>query len=101
MNDLGYNSSNTSGAVAEKEFVAIVTKLTIEVNTARTYSGNLSDMLYRLNNFSLKIDEKATEPASDKKSDNSVLDALKILVSQLEFINKRNNEILAQLDKLV
>lgn len=100
MTDLVYNTNNTNAPVAEKEFVTVVNKLSIEVGTAITYSGNLSDMLFRLDNFNLKADEKATEP-SDKKSDNSVLDALKTLAFQLESVNKRNNEILAHLDKLV
>jgi hypothetical protein len=102
MNDLGYSSSNTSGgAVVEKEFVAIVNKLSLEVGTASTYSGNLSDMLCRLNNFNLKADEPMKEEPAAKKADNSILDALKSLVYRLEFTNKRNNEILSQLDKLV
>lgn len=102
MSDSYNISSNTGGQqVSEKEFIAVVNKFSIEVGTARTYSGNLSDMLYRLNNFNLKADEKVSEPASDKKSDSSILDALKTLVSQLESVNQRNNEILAQLDKLV
>jgi hypothetical protein len=89
----------TPCATEPKVLDALVNKLTKEVTEARNLSNDFYSKSTRLVNFDLKCDcEKGEERPAEPEG---LLTALNELINGLHFINRRNLEILQQIDKIM
>lgn len=91
--------SPTPCATEPKALDALVIKLSNEVTEARNQSNDLYTKASRLATFDLKCDcEKSEERPADPEG---LLTTLNDLINGLHFINRRNLEILQQIDKII
>jgi hypothetical protein len=89
----------TPCATEPKVLDALVSKLSKEVSEAKNQSNDFYSKACRLANFSLDCDcEKGEERPADPEG---LLTTLNELINNLHFINRRNLEILQQVDKIM
>jgi len=88
-----------TNTVELKALDALIEKLNIEADNAQNNSNNFYSKAIRLANFSLNCDcEKSEERPPDPEG---LLTTLNELINRLQYINRRNTEILQQIDKLL
>jgi len=89
----------TPSTVEQKALDALIERLINEVSTARSNSNDFYAKITRLSNFILDCDSEKSE--ASPPSDEGLLSTLNELINNLRFINRRNVEILQQIDKLM
>lgn len=89
----------TPCATEPKVFDSLVSKLNKEVSEAKNQSNDFYSKATRLATFSLECDcEKDEAKPADPEG---LLTSLNDLINALHFINRRNLEILQQIDKIM
>jgi hypothetical protein len=88
-----------SNIVELKSLDALIERLGIQVDAAKTNSNDFYSKASRLAAFTLSCDQ---EKGVDKPPDaEGLLTELNNLISRLQYINKRNLEILQQIDQIM
>ena len=92
-------AENNGNTVSPKVLDQLNEALMSELNVAKGLSNDLYSKICRLNNFSLLCDEE--KDASVPAGSNGLLSDLGSLIDSLRQVNKRNTEILQQLDSII
>jgi hypothetical protein len=82
----------------QKALDALLERLSVEVDAAKTNSDAFSKKVSRLASFELKCDAIDKEKPLDPEG---LLATLNELINRLQYINRRNNEIYQEIDKIM
>jgi hypothetical protein len=91
---------NSNGnAVELKALDALIERLSVEVDAAKTNSNDFYSKASRLAAFSLNCDCEKGEARPEQPE--GLLTTLNDLINKLQYVNRRNLEILLQVDKIM
>ena len=92
-------SQLNANAVERKAFDTLIERLSLEVDAAKTNSNDFYSKASRLVVFTLNCDsEKSAEKPPLPEGLLTILDEL---INRLQYVNRRNLEMLQQIDKLI
>jgi hypothetical protein len=87
------------GVAPQSDFMYIIDMLDSELNESRRISDGIYSKAKDLYSFELKVDSEISD--GSQKSISGVLPLLKEKIATLQYINRRNSEILNHLETLI